>query len=160
MVVDPEQTADDRSAEAPASSRRDRISGRAATHKHLLAGSAALVVGAAVQALTGAVFWLVAARIDTTTDVGRATALFTSVLFIAYLAGLGLQVSLARFAPGRDDESHTVFSWAVVATVVWSAVATAVIVFVVRAICGLRADDDEMEVGLDLSYHGERDYNL
>lgn len=48
----------------------------------------------------------------------------------------------------------------VVATVVWSAVATAVIVFVVRAICGLRADDDEMEVGLDLSYHGERDYNL
>lgn len=91
--------------------------GRAGKHRHLLAGSAALVVGAAVQAVTGAVFWLVAARIDTTDDVGRATALFTSILFIAYLAGLGLQVSLARFAPGRDEESHTVFSWAVVATV-------------------------------------------
>ncbi len=115
MVVDPNGTAD-----APSGSRRERISGRAATHRHLLAGSAALVIGAAVQALTGAVFWLVAARIDTTTDVGRATALFTSVLFIAYLAGLGLQVSLARFAPGRDDESHAVFSWAVVATVLWS----------------------------------------
>ena len=92
--------------------------GRAGKHRHLLAGSAALVVGAAVQAVTGAVFWLVAARIDTTDDVGRATALFTSILFIAYLAGLGLQVSLARFAPGRDEESHVVFTWAVLATVV------------------------------------------
>jgi len=92
--------------------------GRAGTHRHLLAGSAALVVGAAVQAVSGAVFWLVAARIDSTDDVGRATALFTSILFIAYLAGLGLQVSLARFAPGRDDESHAVFSWGVLATVV------------------------------------------
>jgi O-antigen/teichoic acid export membrane protein len=92
--------------------------GRAGKHRHLLAGSAALVVGAAVQAVTGAVFWLVAARIDTTDDVGRATALFTSILFIAYLAGLGLQVSLARFAPGRDRESHTVFSWASLTTVV------------------------------------------
>ncbi|HEX4902386.1 MAG TPA: hypothetical protein VFV42_06225 [Acidimicrobiales bacterium] len=96
--------------------------GRAGTHRHLLAGSAALVVGAAVQALSGAVFWLVAARIDTTDDVGRATALFTSILFIAYLAGLGLQVSLARFAPGRDEESHAVFSWGVLATVVSAAV--------------------------------------
>ena len=78
--------------------------GRGGDHRHLLAGSAALVVGAAVQAVTGAVFWLVAARIDTTDDVGRATALFTSILFIAYLAGLGLQVSLARFAPDRDHE--------------------------------------------------------
>lgn len=94
--------------------------GRAGTHRHLLAGSAALVVGAAVQAVTGAVFWLVAARIDTTDDVGRATALFTSILFIAYLAGLGLQVSLARFAPGRDGESHAVFSWGVLASVVSS----------------------------------------
>lgn len=93
-------------------------SGRGGSHRHLLAGSAALVVGAAVQAATGAVFWLVAARIDTTDDVGRATALFTSTLFIAYLAGLGLQVSLARYAPGRDDDSHTVFTWGVVATCV------------------------------------------
>ena len=101
---------------------RPGTTGRAGTHRHLLAGSAALVVGAAVQAVSGAVFWLVAARIDTTDDVGRATALFTSILFIAYLAGLGLQVSLARFAPGRDEESHAVFSWGVLATVVSASV--------------------------------------
>ena len=79
-------------------------------------------MGAAVQALTGAVFWLVAARVDATTDVGRAAALFTSILFIAYLAGLGLQVSLARFAPGRDHDSHAVFAWGVVLTVMSTAV--------------------------------------
>ncbi len=101
--------------DSPAS-RRDRMTTRASTHRHLLAGSAALVVGAAVQAATGAVFWLVAARIDTTDDVGRATALFTSILFVAYLAGLGLQVSLARFSPGRDHDSHATFAWGMVST--------------------------------------------
>lgn len=111
--------------------RRDRLTGRAAAHKHLLAGSAALVVGAAVQAVTGAVFWLVAARIDTTDDVGRATALFTSVLFVAYLGGLGLPVALARFAPGTDDESHVHFSWSALATVVSTAVIGVVYVTVV-----------------------------
>lgn len=95
---------------------RPATTGRAGTHRHLLAGSAALVVGAAVQAVSGAVFWLVAARLDTTDDVGRATALFTSILFIAYLAGLGLQVSLARFAPDRDEESHAVFAWGALAS--------------------------------------------
>lgn len=113
------------SATDPSPGPTGRFAGRAAPHRHLLAGSAALVIGAAVQALTGAVFWLVAARIDTTEDVGRATALFTSTLFIAYLAGLGLQVSLARFAPGQDHDSHAVFTWGVVATAVSSAVVAA-----------------------------------
>lgn len=112
-------------------SRRSRLTGRAGDHRHLLAGSAALVVGAGVQALTGALFWLVAARIDTTDDVGRATALFTSILFISYLSGLGLQVSLARFAPDRSHESHAVFAWGVVATIVSAtAVATAYLLLV------------------------------
>ncbi len=97
---------------------RQRIGDRAGSHKHLLAGSATMVVGAAAQAVTGAVFWLVAARIDTTDDVGRATALFTSTLFIAYLAGLGLQVCLARYSPDRGRDAHTVFAWGVVASVV------------------------------------------
>lgn len=102
-------------------SRRTRWATRARTHQHLLAGSAALVVGAAVQAVSGALFWLIAARLDDTDDVGRATALFSSILFLAYLGGLGQQVALARFSPGRDEESHAVFSWAVLATSAWSA---------------------------------------
>jgi Amt family ammonium transporter len=49
----------------------------------------------------------------------------------------------------------------VVATVAWSGVATFVICKVAGALGGgLRANDDEITEGLDLSYHGERDYNF
>ncbi|MEK9724965.1 MAG: ammonium transporter, partial [Rhodospirillaceae bacterium] len=48
----------------------------------------------------------------------------------------------------------------VVATVAWTAVATWIICKVVAAIAGLRASDEEITEGLDLSYHGERDYNF
>lgn len=112
-------------------SRRRRVANRAGEHRHLLAGSVALVIGAAVQAATGAAFWLVAARIDTTDDVGKATALFTSILFIAYLSGLGLQVALARFAPDTDDESHRMFAWGILATTLWSALVASIYLLVV-----------------------------
>ena len=47
----------------------------------------------------------------------------------------------------------------VIATVVWSVVVTWGIVKIV-GLTGLRASDDEITEGLDLSYHGERDYNF
>ncbi len=75
-----------------------------------------LVVGAGIQALSGAVFWLIAAKLDTTIDVGDAAKLFQSVLFVTYLAGLGLPIALARYAAGRDSDSDVTFTWAVVAT--------------------------------------------
>lgn len=81
-----------------------------------------LVVGAGIQAASGAVFWLVAARLDIEADVGAAAKLSQSVLFVTYLAGLGLPVALARYAAGRDDDSDTTFTWAVVATTVAAAV--------------------------------------
>ena len=49
----------------------------------------------------------------------------------------------------------------VVATVAWSGLATFMICKVAGALGGgLRANDDEITEGLDLSYHGERDYNF
>ncbi len=77
-----------------------------------------LVVGAAVQAVTGGLFWLIAARSETADDVGIATALFTSVLFVSYATGLGLTVAVARYAAGRDSDSHAVFGWALLATTI------------------------------------------
>jgi O-antigen/teichoic acid export membrane protein len=91
-------------------------------HRHLLTGSAVLVVGAAIQALSGAVFWLIAARLDAEHVVGAGGKLFTSILFVTYLAGLGLPVSLARYAAGRDADSDTTFTWAVLATLASSLV--------------------------------------
>src|SRR5690606_21632073 len=64
----------------------------------------------------GALFWLFAARGDVQDDVGHATALFTSIQFVAFLAGLGLPVAVARYAPGRTRDDHVLYGWAVVAT--------------------------------------------
>jgi O-antigen/teichoic acid export membrane protein len=89
---------------------------RASGHRHLLTGSAALVVTAGVQAISGALFWLLAARSDSQTDVGHATALYTSVLFVAFVAGLGQPVAVARYAAGRTRDDHVLYAWATAAT--------------------------------------------
>ncbi|MBI2708122.1 MAG: hypothetical protein HYX34_00250 [Actinobacteria bacterium] len=104
---------------------------RAQGHRHLLTGSALLVVGAAIQALSGALFWFIAARLDVEADVGAAAKLNTSVLFVTYLAGLGLPVSLARYAAGRDRDSDVTFTWGVVATVAAALVLAAVYIVVI-----------------------------
>jgi len=97
---------------------------RPADHHHLITGSTVLVVGAAVQALGGSIFWLIAAKLDPQRQVGAATALFTSVQFVTYLAGLGLPVSLARYSVGRGDDADTTFTWAVIATSIASVLAS------------------------------------
>lgn len=94
---------------------------RASGHRHLLTGTAALVLTAGVQALSGALFWLIAARVDTQTDVGHATALLTSVLFVAFVGGLGQPVAAARYAAGRTRDDHVLFAWGAVATSIASA---------------------------------------
>ena len=48
----------------------------------------------------------------------------------------------------------------VIVTAVWSIVATAVIVFITRALVGLRVSDDEETEGLDFIQHGETGYRL
>jgi O-antigen/teichoic acid export membrane protein len=89
---------------------------RASDHKHLLTGSAAVVATVVLQALSGSASWLIAARIDDQADVGHATALYTSVLFVAFVAGLGLPVATARYAAGRTRDDHVLFTWASLAT--------------------------------------------
>lgn len=75
------------------------------------------MLGAAVQGLGGMLFSLVAAQIDTKAQFGDATALYTSSMFVVYLAGLGLPVATARYAADRSDDSHTLFTWGALATV-------------------------------------------
>ncbi|MDE2486153.1 MAG: ammonium transporter, partial [Alphaproteobacteria bacterium] len=45
------------------------------------------------------------------------------------------------------------------ATVAWSAIATLALVFIVEKTVGLRARDEAIEEGLDMSAHGERAWN-
>ena len=49
---------------------------------------------------------------------------------------------------------------AVVALLAWSAAATVVLLFVTKKLTGLRAKDEEIEDGLDLSTHGERSFSM
>jgi len=114
---------------------------RASGHRHLLTGSVALVLTAGVQALSGALFWLIAARVDTQTDVGHATALFTSALFVAFVAGLGQPVAAARYAAGRTRDDHVLYAWGALATVAASALAAVGYLLVVspQAVDELRA---------------------
>jgi Amt family ammonium transporter len=48
----------------------------------------------------------------------------------------------------------------VVSVLSWSALMTAVLLFVVKKTTGLRARDEEIEEGLDLSTHGERSFSI
>jgi O-antigen/teichoic acid export membrane protein len=91
-----------------------------------------LVLGAAVQGIGGFAFSVLASKLDAKADFGDATALFTSVLFVTYLAGLGLPVALARYAAGRDVDSHVVFTWGVLATIPATLAASAAYLWVIH----------------------------
>ena len=49
---------------------------------------------------------------------------------------------------------------ATVVTIVWAGIASYIVVKVVQSIVGPRVDDEEETEGLDLTYHGERGYEL
>jgi O-antigen/teichoic acid export membrane protein len=106
---------------------------RAEGHRHLLTGSAAVVANMVVHAVTGSVYWLLAARLDSQHDVGHATALYTSVLFVAFLTGLGLPVAIARYGTGTDRDDHVLFTWSALATTGAAAVGTAIYLGAIRS---------------------------
>jgi Amt family ammonium transporter len=118
-----------------------------------------VVLGAVGSAICFAAVEIIRHRvkIDDSLDVfavhgvgGILGTLLVAVLASKALGGVG-------YAPGMTMSSQFgIQALGVVATVVWSAVATAAIVFVVRAVLGLRASDIEIEDGLDLTQHGER----
>jgi Amt family ammonium transporter len=87
--------------------------------------------------------------------VGGATGTLLAGFFAtAGLGGIGL------------SEGATVASQfgvqllAVIVVLVWSAVASYLIIKLTQALCGLRASEDAMIEGLDYSTHGERGYSI
>ena len=77
--------------------------------------------------------------------------------------GTGIVFSPALGGPGGDDfemgaQLVTQVS-AVAATIVISAVGTAIAMYIAKAITGLRVDEESEVNGLDISEHGERAYN-
>lgn len=89
-------------------------------------GSALIAASVIVNALGGFVFWLVAARLDAEVDFGRATALFSTVLFVNFATSLGLPVALARYAPDRSVTSQRLFNLGLLVTAASSALGSAI----------------------------------
>jgi O-antigen/teichoic acid export membrane protein len=86
-----------------------------------------------VAGLTGAIFWLVAARLYPSTAVGNASALFTAVLFVNFLSNLGIPVLVARFGDEDRVDYDVLFTIALVVSAAGSAVAAVGYLLVVDA---------------------------
>lgn len=98
-------------------------------------------------------------RIDDSLDVFAVHGVggILGTLLVAFLAptalgGIGYPVTGGM---GRQALIQLV---GVVATLAWSAVASLAIIFVTRAVVGLRANEYQIDEGLDLTQHGERAY--
>jgi len=65
-----------------------------------------LAADMATTALLGFVFWIVAARFYSASDVGFATAVISAATFLAVLSYLGFDASLIRFLPRADRPSE------------------------------------------------------
>jgi Amt family ammonium transporter len=122
----------------------------------------ALVLGAAGSTVCFAAVELVKhrLRIDDSLDVFAVHGVggILGTLLVAILAAQpfgGAGYGIAHDMAGQAG----VQALGIAATVVWSGAATLALAYVTRALIGLRARDDEIQEGLDLTYHGERAYN-
>lgn len=93
---------------------------------HLAQGSLWLIVSLATWALGAFLFWLIAARVADPDAVGRASALFSSLLAVVALTGLGLPVTLSRFARTEADDADGLFAWAVATSTAFAAIGATV----------------------------------
>ncbi|MCH8240395.1 MAG: ammonium transporter [Proteobacteria bacterium] len=87
--------------------------------------------------------------------VGGATGTLLAAIFAATaLGGVG-------YGEGVTMASQFgVQAIGVVATIVWAALASLIILKAVKAVCGLRVSEDDTTEGLDFTSHGEKGYHL
>jgi Amt family ammonium transporter len=125
-------------------------------------------LGGLILGLTGGVVCYIAVdivkrtfRVDDSLDVlavhgigGATGTLLTAFLALPILGGIGLAEGV-----GAMDQLMIQFT-GVGATVVYSVIATYILVKIVQATVGLRVDEDHEVEGLDYTAHGETGYKL
>ena len=84
------------------SSRLRKLQARLQTD-HLVRNSLYLMLSSGLQAALGFTFWVIAARLFSTADVGRASSLVTATSLLAVLSLFGLNTTLVRFLPMSKD---------------------------------------------------------
>ncbi|NND49764.1 MAG: ammonium transporter [Rhizobiales bacterium] len=125
-------------------------------------------IGGVILGLAGGVICYLAVdivkrsfRVDDSLDVlavhgvgGATGTLLTAVLIVPALSGVGLDEGVSM---GDQFVAQLI---GVAAALVWSAVATFVIVKLTQALVGLRVNEEEEVEGLDYTAHGETGYRL
>jgi Amt family ammonium transporter len=121
----------------------------------------ALIIGvlAAVLCFYAIILIRMKLKIDDSLDVFAVHGVggILGTLILPFLANLG------PMAPGLDGQSagdaFTVQLIGVVAVSVWSAIASVIILFVVKLVTPLRVSESDEEQGLDETSHGESAYS-
>ena len=92
-------------------------------------------------------------KIDDSLDVFAVHGVggITGILLLPFLSAATLG--------GTGDGNFGVQLTGTIAVVVWSAIASAIILLILKAIFGLRVTDEQETEGLDTSLHGETAYN-
>jgi Amt family ammonium transporter len=85
---------------------------------------------------------------------GIVGAIGTAIVAAPALGGFG--PGGAEYAIGGQLGTQVT---AVVIAIVWSAVVSAIALYIVKAVMGLRPTEAEEREGLDITTHGERAYN-
>jgi O-antigen/teichoic acid export membrane protein len=111
--------------------------------RHLLRGAYSLLANTAVTSMLGMVFWVAAARLYTTVEVGRDTVLISVMIELSTICQLNMGNGIARFLP--DFGAHSARALATVY------VLTAAVALVVGAAFILIAPG----VSYQLSYLGD-----
>ena len=70
---------------------------------HLVRNSLYLILSSGLQAALGFAFWIIAARLFSTADVGRASSLIAATTIIAFAALLGFNSTFVRYLPTAPD---------------------------------------------------------
>src|SRR3954464_2414421 len=93
----------------------------------------ALVLNSAFTAVTGLVYWIVAANAYSAHSVGVNSALISAMMFLAGLASLNLPNFLVRFLPGAGRRTGPMIALSYAATAVVAALAAIVFLAGIQA---------------------------
>lgn len=109
-------------SEPPDVSAAETVPGDTARHPStIFRGSSALSASLLIVAAGGALFWVIAARVTTSENVGQVAALSSAVAFLVYLTALGLVPMIARYGGGAERSERVIHNRALLAAVASSA---------------------------------------
>jgi O-antigen/teichoic acid export membrane protein len=105
LVVTPADPSEETPATLLGRVRNARVQLR---ENHMVRNSMYSLLSTALQAGMGFAFWIIAARLFSVSEVGKATSLISAASFIGFVALVGLNSTLMRFLPTTNNRNTMV----------------------------------------------------